>query len=64
MATWIYRYEDLVAWDECLVIEPERDEFQRIIHLNCPRLPNCYAINHLSVRDINYFNENEWMRAD
>jgi len=64
MATWIYRYEDLVAWDECVVIEPERSELPRVIHLKGPRLPNRYAINDLSVRDGNYFNENEWMRVD
>ena len=64
MATWIYRYKDLVAWDECLVIKPELREFPRIIHLKCPRLSNCYAISHLSVRDANYFNDNEWMRVD
>ncbi len=64
MATWIYRYEDLVAWDECLVIEPESGEFPPIIHLKCPRLPNRYTINRLPIRDVSDFNKDKWMRVD
>ena len=64
MATWIYRYEELVARDERFVIEPECGEFPPIVHLERPRLPNRYTVNHLSVRDVSDFDENEWMRID
>ena len=64
MATWIYRYEDLVAWNECLAIDTECGEFPPIIHLEGPRLPNRYAVNHLSLRDVGDFNKDKWMGVD
>lgn len=64
MATRIYCYDNLVAWDERLVIEPERNEFPHVIHLERPRLPNCYTVDFLPLRDVDYLNNNEWMRVD
>ena len=63
-ATWIYRYEDLVARDECLVVETECGEFPLVVHLECPRLPDRNTINHLSVRDTSDLDENMRMRID
>ena len=64
MATWIHRYEDLVAWDKCLVVETECGEFPLVIHFECPRLPDRNTVNYLSVRDASNLDEYMRMRID
>jgi len=62
--TWIYRYEELVTWHKCLVVETECGELSLVVHLKCPRLSDRNTISHLPVRDASDLDKNMRMGVD
>lgn len=64
VATGINGDEQLVARDECLIVDTKRREFPLVVHLKRPALPNANFVNTLAVWNTDNLDDDVWMRID